>query len=117
MASSREQKKAKEVVYESFRAPCLIRKLFLLCPSYSSLNGILVESPKNLLQAGSDVEFMKAVRMTRLQTALYISKLRERAELDVLVSFHFPFSSQPVREFTAVNNVIQEEVTMVCKWQ
>ena len=117
MASSREQEKAKEVVHELFRAACFIRKLFPLCPPYPSLNGIPVQPPKNLLQARSDVELMEAVQMAGLQTTPEILNLRQRPELDVLVSLQVACHSQPFHELAVLTNVIQEGITMVCKWQ
>src|SRR5580704_6482310 len=68
MAPPGNQDEAVEFVQQLFGPTCFVGKPFLLCPPDLALNGIFVESAKNLFQTHPDVELVEAVRTARLDT-------------------------------------------------
>src|SRR5882672_12459347 len=55
------QQETIELIKQVFRAPHFIRKPLSLCPPDSSLDGILVEAPKDLLQRRRQFEPVKTI--------------------------------------------------------
>jgi hypothetical protein len=105
MPSSGNHQKTVELIHQLGRAAGFIFQSGFLRPPDSSLNGILMESPEDLLQAWPEVKFVEAVRVTFLQAL--ISHWQQRPELNVSAVLTVTFRSQPFYKLRR-NHVVQQ---------
>src|ERR1035438_2646908 len=75
MAFPRDQEKPVELTNKLLRVAHFIRKLLLFCAPDFSLDTVLVESLKNLLQTRLQVKLMEAVGAARAQARVSILNL------------------------------------------
>jgi hypothetical protein len=91
MTPSGHQEKPVEFVHDPWRAAYFIRQPFSFCSSNLSLKAILVQSLEQLLQSRIQIQFVKPIGTSWLETRLHNMIFQQWAELGVPVNFSFAF--------------------------
>src|ERR1700722_4461085 len=117
MAPTRHQEKPVKLIHEIFRASRFVHHSLPLRMLNPASDGVFVHSSKNVIQTGTHIQFMEAVRPARFHVRLSAGHSRKRTNLDVSAFLRLALRLQPVQEFCKFLLVVYQGFTMISKGQ
>ena len=112
-----EQQQAIEFVQKHFRTSLFVAESFALCAPNFSLNRILLKPPKEVVESGTEVEYMKAKHVAFLNTGFSRQIYTQRANLDVFQFFSVKRTLQRTEHFLTLLGAFYKRLAVVGKGQ